>query len=289
MLHAAAVVASLVALAPAAGLAQSSATTFPLTVSMKGAGSGSVVADALRLDCKGAKCAVNVPNTNPAFTAVLRATPDGESTFGGWSSTCTSVDRNTCTIVVTGARSVTAYFARATFPLTVVSTGSGKGTIGAEGTALTCNQATCTAAVANTTPPSTVVLTAVPAPDSVFRGWSGCRSVRGTACTVTMSNRKTVHAAFVPASYPLVVTTKGLGRGSVRAEGAVLSCSGTTCTASVGNTTPPSTVVLTAKPEESSTVVEWSGCRTTSGTSCTVTMSNARSVGVEFGRRQPSP
>jgi hypothetical protein len=43
-----------------------------------------------------------------------------------------------------------------------------------------------------------VVLTATPALLSTFSGWSGCDSVSGTQCTVTMSRARGVTASFLP-------------------------------------------------------------------------------------------
>jgi hypothetical protein len=41
-----------------------------------------------------------------------------------------------------------------------------------------------------------VTLTATPDPPSVFNGWTGCDTVSGTTCTVTITEAKTVVAAF---------------------------------------------------------------------------------------------
>jgi len=44
------------------------------------------------------------------------------------------------------------------------------------------------------------VVTLIATPDllSLFGGWTGCDTVNGTSCTVTMGNAKTVVAHFVP-------------------------------------------------------------------------------------------
>jgi len=42
-----------------------------------------------------------------------------------------------------------------------------------------------------------VTLTATPAIGSVFTGWSGCDSVSGTRCTVTMNRQRSVTAEFL--------------------------------------------------------------------------------------------
>jgi hypothetical protein len=43
-----------------------------------------------------------------------------------------------------------------------------------------------------------VTLTATPDTLSIFNGWTGCDSVNGTQCTVTMSAAKAVTVNFLP-------------------------------------------------------------------------------------------
>jgi hypothetical protein len=45
-----------------------------------------------------------------------------------------------------------------------------------------------------------VTLTATPDASSTFGYWSGCPSVSGSVCMVTMSNARTVYATFRPAT-----------------------------------------------------------------------------------------
>jgi Leucine-rich repeat (LRR) protein len=82
--------------------------------------------------------------------------------------------------------------------LTVDLSGSGDGTVTSEPAGISCNP-TCSAAFAAS---SAVTLTATPAVDSVFTGWSGDCAGSG-ACVVTMDAARFVTATFavtVPAS-----------------------------------------------------------------------------------------
>jgi len=54
---------------------------------------------------------------------------------------------------------------------------------------------TCSASYASGT---VVTLTATPNSLSIFNGWSGCDTVSGTTCTVTMSAARSVTANFLP-------------------------------------------------------------------------------------------
>lgn len=53
-----------------------------------------------------------------------------------------------------------------------------------------------------------VVLTAMADPGSIFGSWTGCASVSGSKCNVTMSSDKTVSATFTTCAYSLGMTSK---------------------------------------------------------------------------------
>jgi hypothetical protein len=82
-----------------------------------------------------------------------------------------------------------------TFVLTVSKSGAGTGAVASSPGGIACGS-TCAANFASGT---VVTLTATPASDSVFAGWSGPCSGTGT-CSVTMDAAKTVAASFVLAT-----------------------------------------------------------------------------------------
>ena len=77
-------------------------TTYALTVTRSGTGSGTVAGGAI--NC-GAACSVNLAS---GTTVTLTATPATGSTFGGWSGACTGT--GSCVVTMTAARAVTATF-----------------------------------------------------------------------------------------------------------------------------------------------------------------------------------
>src|SRR5262249_55840236 len=79
-------------------------------------------------------------------------------------------------------------------------------------------------------PPGTVVtLTATPAGDSVFAGWTGaCTNTSGT-CTVTVNAATTVNAIFNLRQFTLTVARAGTGTGTVTSVMPGINC-GTDCT-----------------------------------------------------------
>jgi hypothetical protein len=162
--------------------------------------------------------------------------------------------------------------------LTVQKSGSGSGTV--SGAGIACG-GTCSVSVAQGT---TVTLTATPDAGSTFAGWSGCDSASGLTCTCAVRASETVTASFdraVPDTHALTVQKSGSGSGT--ASGAGIAC-GATCSTAVADGT---LVTLTAAPDASSTFVGWSGCDSTSGTTCACTMRASRTVIASFAALQP--
>jgi VCBS repeat protein/List-Bact-rpt repeat protein len=79
----------------------------------------------------------------------------------------------------------------------------------------------------------------------------------------------------------LTITKAGTGSGTVTSNPPGINC-GATCSAAYNSGT---VVSLTATPATGSTFTGWSGCDAVSGTTCTVSMSAARSVTVTFTRQ----
>lgn len=75
----------------------------------------------------------------------------------------------------------------------------------------------------------------------------------------------------------LTVTMAGTGTGTISATG--LTCNGSTCTGTYDYSTA---VAITATPSPGSTFGGWTGCDSTSGTVCNVTMNNNKSVTATF-------
>ena len=145
-------------------------------------------------------------------SVTLHAAPGASAVFKGWSGGgCTGLDD--CTLAMNGPKYVSASFQPATYTVQVASSGGGVGTITGEGISCTTGATTgCTAVVANTTPYQVLTLTATPDANSLFKSWSGCTSVSGNTCTVTVSYAKSVTAVIQPSTYPLSVSAAALRR-----------------------------------------------------------------------------
>ncbi len=165
------------------------------------------------------------------------------------------------------------------YTLTLQQSGNGSGTV--IGTGINCGS-DCSEAYASGT---SVTLTAGAHSGSRFLSWSGCTSTSGTACTVTMNQNKTVTSTFTrtlpplpppPNNYTLDVTKAGTGSGTVTGTG--ISC-GSDCSEAYASGT---SVALTAAPSSGSTFTGWSGCDSTNGNACMVTLGQNKTVTAKF-------
>jgi len=171
--------------------------------------------------------------------------------------------------------------------LTAAKAGTGNGTVTSSSNPDSPSQINCGPTCAVSYDNGTVVtLTATAATGSNYTSWSGCDSVSGATCTVTMRKDSSVTATFTLQIFTLRVNKAsllGIGDGTVTSTSSPNSTSqincGPTCSASYGYGT---VVTLTATPGFLSTFTGWSGCDTANGTTCTVTMNAAKTVNASF-------
>ena len=171
-----------------------SSSTYTLSVTSAGAGSGVVSSSPAGISC-GADCSEPYAS---GTVVTLTATPASGSTFAGWSGACSGT--GACSVTMSAARSVTASFtttAAASYTLGVIRSGSGSGTVSSSPAGISCG-ADCSEPYASG---SVVALTATPASGSSFAGWSGACSGTG-ACSVTMSAARSVTASFITTAPP---------------------------------------------------------------------------------------
>src|SRR4030095_15713556 len=169
--------------------------------------------------------------------------------FAGWSGACTG--SGSCSGRMDAAKRVTATFPLKQFVLSIGTVGSG--TVSAN-----------PLPVGGTYGAGTVVtLTATPATNFQFTGWSG--ACTGSSCILTMDAAKSVTATFTLRQFALTLTT--VGNGTITAN-----------PAPVGGTYGAGTAVaLTAVPAAGSQLSGWAGACTGTG-ACNVTMAAAKRV-----------
>ena len=102
------------------------------------------------------------------------------------------------TLTTAAGTATSASYFTVTAILTISKTsgplGIGKGTVTSAPAGINCGPA-C-AGTFNTI--TTVTLTATPAVLSIFNGWTGCDTVSGSTCTVTINRARAVSASFLP-------------------------------------------------------------------------------------------
>lgn len=202
----------------------------------------------------------------------LTALPATGSTFVGWSGACSGT--GTCQLPMGAATAVTAQFIRTTYVLTLLREGNGNGAVTSSPSGINCGSA-CSATYGTGV---SVTLTAKPAIDSVFTGWSGACSGTG-ACVVTMSAARHVSAEFTRTHYTLTTTVTGSTGGRVTSATPAIDCG-----AGCANSLPVDTAVtLSAQPTAGWSFDGWSGACSGTGP-CSVTMTHAINVSAKFSR-----
>src|SRR5262245_29479741 len=189
-------------------------TSRRLTVSKVSVGGGAGTVDGPGFSC-GQVCFQDFP---PNTQVTVTATPEAGSGFGGWTG-CASTSGpggSECNVTMSAAKTVTAKFSK--FKLTVSRSGSGS--VASDVPGITC-PSTCAASFAAG---QTVILTATPGPNLGVT-FTGCASVSGNQCTVTMSQARSVTVVF--ASFTLTVKKTGVGVGTITSDVGGISCPGT--------------------------------------------------------------
>lgn len=208
-------------------------------------------------------------------TVTLNAVALVGATFAGWEGGA-CVGTQACVVTMSQAQSVRARFNTAdTFLLTVGKAGTGSGAVLSNPRGIECG-AECSQSYSRGV---VVTLSAEAAPGSVFAGWRGACTSKNPVCSVTMSVAQTVTAVFnAKPVVALTVTRSGTGQGRVVSDPAGIDC-GSTCSATLD---PGTRITLTATPERGSTFAGWTGACTGTTPSCTVTLSQALTVGARF-------
>jgi DNA-binding beta-propeller fold protein YncE len=177
-----------------------------LTVTETGTGEGSVTSSPAGISCPGT-CAEGFAEGR---LVTLTATPAPHSKLAGWTGCDSNPSPSECKATMSSAKAVSAQF-DSLAPKTLSVSVSGAGTVTSTPQGIHC-PGECAAPFDEG---ALVTLTAIPAPDLDFLGWSG-GGCSGTArtCQVAMSSAQAVSASF-PAAGP--------GPSDALAQGAALT------------------------------------------------------------------
>ncbi|HZO06214.1 MAG TPA: carboxypeptidase regulatory-like domain-containing protein [Solirubrobacterales bacterium] len=163
--------------------------THGVSVAVTGGGSVSAASGAI------AGCTASAGTCNGSYDegaeVVLTATPAAHQSFSGWSG-CTTATGAECKVTIDGAESVTATFAQITHELSVSKAGTGSGSVTSTPVGIDCGSLCATSFDEG----EEVGLTATPAADSEFTGWSGGGCTGTGTCTVSVEADTAVTATF---------------------------------------------------------------------------------------------
>jgi uncharacterized repeat protein (TIGR02543 family) len=195
----------------------------------------------------------------------LSANPDPNFVFTGWSGdACAGSTGPNCSVTMDAAKRVTATF---TAQYALYPTVLGPGTVTPTGGRYTAG--------------TVVTLTAVPAADAVFVGWSGdaCGGSSSLTCDVTMDRTKSVTATFALKQFALTLRKAGTGFGAIATQPSSPMYN-------IG-----AVVALRATADSGSQFTGWSGdaCAGSTSPDCSVTMSAAKTVTATFTLTPPPP
>jgi uncharacterized repeat protein (TIGR02543 family) len=235
-----------------------------LTVTKSGTGGGIVTSAPPGISC-GSDCTETYLHGD---SVTLTATPDGTSTFTGWSDPgCPGT--GTCVVTMDANKTVNAEFTRITYNLHVdrTLTGGASGSVTSSPAGITCG-VDCDQVYDSGT---SVELTAAADPGSRFVSWSGCDSVAGSVCTVNMTTAKTATVTFIKL-WTLTVTTNGATQTTVQSDPSGINCD-PTCTATFDHGQ-----VVTLTRSAGGLFTGWSGACTGNAETCVVTMDGDKTV-----------
>src|SRR5207244_707891 len=205
---------------------------------------------------------VSASFTVTSATTIQATVPTGATT-GPLSVTTpggTGTSANVFTVIVT---------------LTVTKVGTGSGIVTSSPAGINCG-ATCSGSYSSGT-----VVTLIATPDRTSATTSQATVPTGATTgplSVTTPGGTGTSANVFTVIVTLTVTKVGTGSGIVTSSPAGINC-GATCSGSYSSGT---VVTLIATPAFDSMFAAWSGCDAASGTTCSVTMSTARTVTANF-------
>jgi len=165
---------------------------FPLTTTV--VGQGTVTSDVGAIDCTESSGTCNDDYDNGTIVT-LTATPGANYTFTGWSGACSGTN-TTCQVTMDQAQDATATFSPtlATPTLTVKLAGRGHGRADSTPAGIACGS-DCVETYTNG---QVVTLVAKAKKGSAFKGFTGCDTVQGNTCTVTLETDRLVVVTFDP-------------------------------------------------------------------------------------------
>lgn len=238
---------------------------------------GVVQSDPFSIYC-GSICVYDEAKFEAGSTVKLIASSNSGVKFGEWSGDCSGTS-NTCTIIMNGAKTVTATFgtgisSSSATASTLTVQKSGDGSIKSSDKRINCGTA-CSSAYNKG---ESIILTATVAPGYTFLGWGGSCSGTQKTCTLTIDGAKKVTAQFSKI-LSLQVETAGSGKDKILSSDGKINC--TKCTAYYPQ---GEMIILNASASPEWVFDSWTGagCDSINQPVCKIKMDNVKSVKANF-------
>ena len=209
----------------------------------------------------------------------LTPTPAVGNTFAGWTGDqCDGQPAGACTFTAAGLnKSVTATFQPRKQRLAVTVLGNGSAVSAPAG--IDCGVGGHTDCGVDLDYGTSIVLTPTADTDSRFSAWTGCTSLSGQVCTVSMTANRSLTLKFV-AAHTLTVTASGNGGGKITTA----TAPGLTCVSncSVSQLFPATAVVALTPAPTVGSHFNWVGGSCSGIAVCSLTMSANRTAVGQF-------
>ena len=195
-----------------------SSKTFTVTINKTGTGSGSISQETQIVNC--------------GDSLTISATPDGCSTFYGWSGDFAGTGNAVLTDIQAN-KTITASFSTKTFTVTINKSGTGSGSLSKETQIVNCGDS--------------LNIAATPDEFSIFDGWSGDASGTANAILTNIQSDKTITASFSTSTklFTVTINKTGTGSGLLSKETQTVNCG--------------DSLTIAATPDDCSTFDGWSG------------------------------
>lgn len=279
-------------------------TKAPLSLSVAagtGSGNGVVRSSPAGIDCR-VSLGFATGTCSFAFPAdaqvTLTSIADQGQSFDAWGQACVgNAVGATCTLTMAQARVVSAQFSALRRVTINARANDGKGRVtGSFGINCRIDGSTATGAcTADVVEGSQVTLIAVPDAGGLgtvaqsFAGWGAdCSNATGTSCSFTVSGGDRTASAGFAGGKTLSVAIIGAGTGSVASAGAIHCDRANGVTTGVCSEVLASgtSVLLTATPDAASEFIGWSGACAGQSLTCSIDLSESKSVTATFGARR---
>jgi hypothetical protein len=251
-----------------AGIASGAANS-TLNVIKAGTGTGTITSSPAGIAC-GIHCSYDKYDNTQVVTLTAKA--DTGINFQGWTG-CDTVDGNSCGITMTWDATITATFDH-NITLDVTRTGTGTGVVTSDPGGISCG-AVCSDVY---WPGTVVTLTASADAGSTLAGWTGCGPAVANTCVITPTANATVTAAFARDG-TVAITKTGTGTGTVTSAPQGINCGAACSYLFPGGTA----LTLIAGADATSAFQTWTGCNSTSGVNCLISVSGDITPTVQFG------